>query len=58
MRAAKAARCRNFGLDIGGGDDWRRMRGLRGVGRVVFRRYRSAEVQSEAVSVGVRERVC
>jgi hypothetical protein len=58
LSAAKAASCRNFGLGLGGGDDWRRLRGLRGVGCVVCRRYRSVEVQSEALSVGVRERVC
>ena len=53
LRAAKAANCRFFGLGFGGGDGWRRLRGLRGPGRVVYRRYRSVEEQSEAVSVGV-----
>ena len=58
LRAGRGAKCRGFCSCLAVGDHWNDVRHLGHGERVVFRRHRSVEVQSEAPSAGVREKVC
>ena len=58
IRAGSRAICRGFCCCLAVGDLWIDLRHLGHGERVVFRRHRSVEVQSEAPSAGVREKVC